>query len=169
VWSVGTGFSRWLVWRSGAYSPHRPKAVGIWPVAPCRGGGLAPRVMLGIGLRMWYSASPSMLSPFSYIYACLSLSLLFRQSLLYDSQFNISIRTRLISTWPAYGAPYSRNQSSECDSPISWVKLPTGDYNSSGRSGNISLNYSLAAKRIFTSCIRPRRLIRGVGASNAHT
>jgi len=32
------------------------------------------------------------------IFACLSLSLLFRQSLLYDSQFNISIRTRLIST-----------------------------------------------------------------------
>ena len=39
-----------------------------------------------------------MLSPFPYIFACLSLSLLFRQSLLYDSQFNISIRTRLIST-----------------------------------------------------------------------
>jgi len=39
-----------------------------------------------------------MLSPFPYIVACLSLSLLFRQSLLYDSQFNISIRTRLIST-----------------------------------------------------------------------
>jgi predicted membrane metal-binding protein len=39
-----------------------------------------------------------MLSPFPYIFACLFLSLLFRQSLLYDSQFNISIRTRLIST-----------------------------------------------------------------------
>ena len=37
-------------------------------------------------------------SSFPYIFACLSLSLLFRQSLLYDSQFNISIRTRLIST-----------------------------------------------------------------------
>jgi hypothetical protein len=37
---------------------------------------------------------------FFLIYICLSfsLSLLFRQSLLYDSQFNISIRTRLIST-----------------------------------------------------------------------
>jgi hypothetical protein len=39
-----------------------------------------------------------MLSPFPYIFACLSLSLLFRQSLLYDIQFKISIHTRLIST-----------------------------------------------------------------------
>jgi hypothetical protein len=39
---------------------------------------------------------------FPYIFACLSLSLLFRQSLLYDSQFNISIRTRLISTSSKY-------------------------------------------------------------------
>ena len=65
---------------------------------PCRGVGLAPAVMLGIGLRMWYSASPSMPSSFPYIFDCLSLSLLFWQSLLYNSQFNISIRTRLIST-----------------------------------------------------------------------
>jgi len=65
---------------------------------PCRGVGLAPAVMLGIGLRMWYSASPSIPSSIPYIFASLSLSLLFRQSLLYDSQFNISIRTRLIST-----------------------------------------------------------------------
>jgi hypothetical protein len=43
-----------------------------------------------------------MLSPFPYIFACFSLSLLFRQSLLYDSQFNISIRTRLISTVARY-------------------------------------------------------------------
>jgi len=85
----------------------RPKAAGMRPVAcgphgpppaPCRGVGLTSSVMLGIGLRMWYSASPSMPASFPYIFACLSLSLLSRQSLLYDSQFNISIRSRLIST-----------------------------------------------------------------------
>jgi len=46
-----------------------------------------------------------MLSPFPYICLSFSLSLLFRQSLLYDSQFNISIRTRLISTHPASQEP----------------------------------------------------------------
>jgi hypothetical protein len=44
------------------------------------------------------------LSPFPYICLSFSLSLLFRQSLLYDSQFNISIRTRLISTGYEPGA-----------------------------------------------------------------
>ena len=76
-------WGRWLVAPMGRHQP------------PYRGVRLAPAVMLGIGLRMWYSASPS---SFPYIFACLSLSLLFKQSLLYDSQFNISIRTRLIST-----------------------------------------------------------------------
>jgi hypothetical protein len=98
---VGTGFGpmacvafglklrAWGRWLAAPMGRHQP---------PCRGVGLAPAVMLGIGLRMWYSASPSMPSFFPYIFAFLSLSLLFRQSLLYDSQFNISIRTRLIST-----------------------------------------------------------------------
>jgi hypothetical protein len=45
-----------------------------------------------------------MLSPFPYICQSFSLSLLFRQSLLYDSQFNISIRTGLISTGYEPGA-----------------------------------------------------------------
>jgi hypothetical protein len=40
------------------------------------------------------SIAPSL----SHLYAYLSLSLFCRQSLLYDSQFNISIHTRLIST-----------------------------------------------------------------------
>jgi len=53
--------ARWLVWRWGAYSPRRPKAAGMRPVAsapmgrhqpPCWGVGLAPAVMLGIGLRV---------------------------------------------------------------------------------------------------------------------
>jgi hypothetical protein len=39
---------------------------------------------------------------FFLIYICLSFSLLFRQSLLYNSHFNISIRTRLISTSSKY-------------------------------------------------------------------
>jgi len=39
-----------------------------------------------------------MVSPLPYICLCFSLSLFFGQSLLYDSQFNISICTRLIST-----------------------------------------------------------------------
>jgi len=72
--------------------PHQPR------LPPCWGVELALAVMPGIGLQMWYSASPSMLSPFPYICLSFSLSLLSRQSLLYESQFNISIRTRLIST-----------------------------------------------------------------------
>ena len=55
--------------RPVAYGPHWPR------LPPCWGVWLAPAVMPGIGLRMWYSASPSMLSPFSYMFACLSLSL----------------------------------------------------------------------------------------------
>jgi hypothetical protein len=47
---------------------------------PCRGGGPALEVMLGIGPRTRYSASPSMFSPFPYIFACLSPPLLSRQS-----------------------------------------------------------------------------------------
>jgi len=79
-------WSRWLAVPMGRHQ------------LPCRRVGPALAVMPGIGLRMWYSASQSMLSPFAYIFLYVSLSLLFRQSLLYDSQFNISIRTRLIST-----------------------------------------------------------------------
>jgi len=57
----------WLRWRSGAYSPHRPKAAGIGPVAcspygprlpPCRGGDLALALALGFGLQLLYLASP---------------------------------------------------------------------------------------------------------------
>jgi hypothetical protein len=82
----------------GLACPHQPR------LPPCWGVGLAPAVMPGMGLRMWYSAKPSMLFPFPYIFACLSLSLLLRQSLLYNSQFNISIRTWLISTGYEPGA-----------------------------------------------------------------
>jgi hypothetical protein len=56
-------------------------------------------------------------SSFPYIFACRSLSLLLRQSLLYGNQFNISIRTRLISTGASIGLAsalplYNRNSMS---------------------------------------------------------
>jgi len=71
--------------------PHRPR------LPPWRRGGP------GSDARHWF---PDVILGFAeyalsfptYICLSFSLSLLFRQSLLYDSQFNISIRTRLIST-----------------------------------------------------------------------
>jgi len=54
--------ARWLLWRMGAYSPQRPPLASPAPTSlacphrprlpPCRGVGLAPAVMPGIGLRM---------------------------------------------------------------------------------------------------------------------
>ena len=79
IYCVGTGFGpmAWVAygphWHHlpppASPAPHRPR------LPPCWGVGLAPAVMPGIDLRMWYSASPSMLSPFPYIFASLSLSL----------------------------------------------------------------------------------------------
>jgi len=100
--------ARWLVWRLGAYRPRRPKAAGMWPVA-CGPHGPPPAPMPRSRASPGSDARhrpPGMILGFAEyalffpIYICLSfsLSLLFRQSLLYDSQFTISIRTRLIST-----------------------------------------------------------------------
>ena len=101
--------ARWLVWRSEAYSPKRPMAAGMRPVA-CGPHGPPPAPMLKSRSSTGSDArhqSPDVILGFTEyalffpIYICLSfsLSLLFRQSLLYNSQFNISIHTPLISTW----------------------------------------------------------------------
>jgi len=92
---LARNLARWLVWRSGAYNPHWPKATGMWPVA------CGPhRPPLSLMLRRWSSPgsdarhrSPDVIldeaeyALFFAIYICLSfsLSLFFRQSLLYDS------------------------------------------------------------------------------------
>jgi len=88
-----------------AYGPH-------WPCLPPP-ASLAPmlrsRASPGSDARHW---SPDVILGFAdyalsfpiYIRLSFSLSLLLRQSLLYDSQFNISIRTRLISTGYEPGA-----------------------------------------------------------------
>jgi hypothetical protein len=86
----------------------RPKAAGIRPVACGRHGPPStpmPRSRDSPGSDAW-DRSPVVIPGFAkyalffpiYMFACPSLSLLLRQSLLYDSQFSISIRTRLIST-----------------------------------------------------------------------
>jgi len=91
--------ARWLLWRMGACSPHRSKAAGIRPVAcsphgprlpPCWGGGLAPAPVVGFGLRLWYSASPSMV--FS-----LYISLVFSLYCI-DRQLSFFILSLLLST-----------------------------------------------------------------------
>jgi hypothetical protein len=103
---LARGLARWLVWRSGAYSPQRPKAAGMRPVACGPMGRHQPsmprsRSSPGSDAR---HRSPDVILGFaeyallSHIYLPVFLSLLFRQSLLYNSQFNISIRTRLILT-----------------------------------------------------------------------
>ena len=92
--------ARWLLWRMGAYSPQRPPLASPAPM-------LRSRASPGSDARHW---SPDVILGFAEyalsfpIYSCLPfpLSLPFRQSLLYDSQFNISIRTRLISTTRPY-------------------------------------------------------------------
>jgi len=99
--SVGTGFSpvAFVVW---------PKATGMRPVA-CGPHGSPPAPMLRSRASSGSDArhrSPDVRHGFAEyalffpIHICLSfsLSLLFRQPLLYNSQFNISIRTQLIST-----------------------------------------------------------------------
>jgi hypothetical protein len=92
----------------GGFCGVWPKAAGMRPVA-CGAHGPPPapmprsRASPGSDARHW---SPDVILGFAeyalffpiYICLSLSLSLLFRPSLLYDSQFNISIRTRLIST-----------------------------------------------------------------------
>jgi hypothetical protein len=94
------------VWCSGSYSPYRPKAGGMRPVA-CGPHGpppaLMPRRRSSPGSDARHRAPVVILGFAEYslsfpIYLLVFLSLFFRQSLLYDSQFNISIRTRLIST-----------------------------------------------------------------------
>ena len=80
--------------------PHQPRL----PPSASPASMLRSRASPGSDARHW---SPDVILGFAEyalsfpIYSCLSfsLSLLFRQSLLYDSQFNISIRTRLISTY----------------------------------------------------------------------
>jgi hypothetical protein len=102
--SVGTGFG------PAAYGPHWPRLPPPASLAPI---GLAcphrPRLPPwrrggpGSDARQW---TPDVILGFAeyalsfpiYIFLSFSLVLLFRQSLLYDSQFNISIGTRLIST-----------------------------------------------------------------------
>ena len=95
------------IWPDGLCG-FRPKAAGMRPVA-CGPHGPPPSPMPRNRSSPGSDArhrSPDMILGFTEyalffpIYICLSfsLSLLFRQSLLYDSQFNISIRTRLIST-----------------------------------------------------------------------
>ena len=93
---VGTGFGP-MAWV--AYGPHWPRLPPPASPAPM----LRSRASPGSNARHW---SPDVILGFAeyalsfpiYIRLSFSLSLLFRQSLLYDSQFNISIRTRLIST-----------------------------------------------------------------------
>ena len=104
VLAVGTGFG------PVAYGPHWPRLPPPASLAPtslaCPHRPRLPpwqRGGLGSDARHW---SPDVILGFAeyalsfpiYIRLSFSLSLLFRQSLLYDSQFNISIRTRLIST-----------------------------------------------------------------------
>jgi len=80
----------WLLWHSGACSPHHPKALGIRPTAcgshgpclpPCWGGGLAPALVLGFGLRLWYTALPSMVlsvyKSFLFSFSCINKQLRF--------------------------------------------------------------------------------------------
>jgi len=100
--------TRWLVCRSWAYSLI---GLRLWDMA----GGLRPpwaatipHAQEEVQPREWCPASVSgcdtrlrrVWSLLSDIFAYLSLSLLlFGQSLLYNSQLNISIRTRLISAY----------------------------------------------------------------------
>jgi hypothetical protein len=101
------GLARQLPWHSSAYNPHWLKAACIRPVA-CSPPGPPPtpmpRRMLSLGsdtrhrARVWHSVSLSIAQSFWYIYSYLFLFLFFKQSLLYGSQFNISIRTWVIST-----------------------------------------------------------------------
>jgi hypothetical protein len=91
----------------GLTYPHRPKAASMWPVA-CGPHGPppapTPRKMSSPRTDARHQAPVVMLCFAEYglssAYICLSFShyLFFRQSLLYDSPFNISIRTRYIST-----------------------------------------------------------------------
>jgi hypothetical protein len=98
---------------TGLACPHWPR------LPPWRRGGP------GSDARHW---SPDVILGFAEyalsfpIYICLSfsLSLLFRQSLLYDSQFNISIRTRLISTRTK---PEAGGEIGSVPSPLSLVHI----------------------------------------------
>jgi hypothetical protein len=101
LWKYCYSYFCWHgIWPDGLCGV-RPKAAGMrWLAAPigrhqppCRGVGFAPAVILGIDLRIWYSAKPSMPASFPYIFPGLCLSLLFKQMLLNDSELNISIRT----------------------------------------------------------------------------
>jgi len=87
--------ARWLVWHSGAYNPHWPMAAGMTPVA-CGPLGPPPapmpRTKSSPGSDARHRPPNVILSFTEYalsfpIYLCLpfSLSLFFRQSLLYDS------------------------------------------------------------------------------------
>jgi len=109
---------------SGALSPRRPNAAGMRPVACGTHGpppAPIPRSRASSSSDAW-NRTPDMLLGFAkyalffLIYICLSfsLSLLFRQSRLYDSQFNFSIRTRLISTGYEPSAFSSLGSTSNC-------------------------------------------------------
>ena len=91
--------ARWLAAPIRLACPHQPRLPPPASPAPM----LRSRASPGSDARHW---SPDVILGFTeyalsfaiYIRLSFSLSLLFRQSLLYNSQFNISIRTRLIST-----------------------------------------------------------------------
>jgi len=105
---TGSDVNCWHGIWPGGFCGVWPKAAGLRPVA-CGPHGPPPapmprsRASPGSDAR---DRSPDVILGFAEyalsfpIYICLSFSfsLLFRQSLLYDSQFNISIGTRLIST-----------------------------------------------------------------------
>jgi len=127
--------ARWRVWHSGAYSPDGLK-LRAWGRAYGPPPAPMPKSRASPGSDARHRSSDVILgfakyaSSFPYIFAYLSLSLLFRQSLLYDSQFNISIRTRLISTQIAaviIGSPgglLERKESTKLSSypaPAIWV------------------------------------------------
>jgi len=80
-------FGRWLAAPMGRHQSPMPRSKSS-PGSDAR--HRSPDVILGF---VEYALSFPI-----YLCLSLSLSLLFRQSLSYDSQFNISIRTRLIST-----------------------------------------------------------------------
>jgi hypothetical protein len=99
---------RWHGIWPGGFCGVWSKRAGMRPVA-CGPHGLPPAPMLtskasrGSDARHWFldvilGFAEYALSFPIYIYLPFSLSLLFRRSLLYDSPFNIFIRTRLIST-----------------------------------------------------------------------
>jgi hypothetical protein len=171
----------------GAYSPQWPKAAGIRPVAygphwPRLPPPASPAPMLrsrvspGSDARHW---SPDVILGFAEyalsfpIYICLSfsLSLLFRQSLLYDSQFNISIRTRLISTAGTltacrYIIPLFRNRPPGLQTPVQGKERKGKEGNNQT---NVLCTYSYDLISPATDQYRTGRPFGGSGARGNST